>query len=201
MQAIWEPIEAWLAVHAADLLDTLRPGATAAEIEEAENFLGVSLPEDVKTSYRIHDGQWAAEDKADLQQWKDYGLYNMHQLLSLARMKNNWRVWQDVNENLEPKYKWVTLESGKTIATWSDKFIPLSSDGCGDAYFLDLSALLMGGNVGQIIEYHDCDGLYMTAPSFRAWLETFAADLEAGQYWYDIEFGWLLDLRIFPYDS
>ncbi|WP_255409934.1 MULTISPECIES: hypothetical protein [Chroococcidiopsis] len=31
--------------------------------------------------------------------------------------------------------------------------ISRTSDGCGDVYCLDLSAVLIGGKVGQIIEY------------------------------------------------
>lgn len=65
--------------------------------------------------------------------------------------------------------------------------IPLTSDGCGDGYFLDLSAVLLGGNVGQIIENRKCNGLYPVASRFRVWLEMFVADLEAGRYWYDGE--------------
>lgn len=196
MQDVWKRIEAWLAVNAAELLATLRPGATEAEIQEVEDFLGVALPEDLKSFYQVHDGQWVWQDKADFQP-KDYALYNMHKFLSLARVQEEWQIWVDVHEDLPLEYKWVTLESGETIAAWSDKWIPLTSDGCGDAFFLDLSAILMGGNVGQIIDYEDCIGFAdeIVAPSFRVWLETFATDLEAGHYWYDSEIGWLLDLR------
>lgn len=195
MQDIWARIEVWLKVNAAELFDSLRPGAMEEEIRETEHFLGVSFPEDLKTFYRLHDGQWAWYDRPERYQSNrppDFGLYGMHQFLSLARVQDEWSVWVDVwNEN-----KWVTLENGETIRSWSEKWIPLTSDGCGDAYLIDLSAVLMGGNVGQIIEYQKCIEEEIVAPSFRAWLETFANDLEAGHYIYDILPGWLCDLRL-----
>ena len=42
--------------------------------------------------------------------------------------------------------------------------------------------------------WHDVDMRPIVAPSFRAWLETFAEDLEAGHYAYD-GFDQLTDLR------
>lgn len=199
MQDIWKRIEAWLAVHASELLDTLKPGATEVEIQDTENYLGVSLPQDIKAFYQIHDGQWSWEEKQ--LQPKDYSLYDMHQFLPLARLREEWQIWVDVHENTPLEEKWVTLESGETVPAWSKQWIPLTADGCGSAYFLDLSAVLMGGNVGQILEYRNCDGFYLTSPSFRAWVETFVADLEAGFYWYDSEMARLLDERIFSRDN
>jgi len=39
MEDIWKRIAAWLAVNAPELLDSLKPGATEAEIQETESFL------------------------------------------------------------------------------------------------------------------------------------------------------------------
>ena len=54
---IWADIDQWLLANAPDILETLQDGATEAEIEKAEDILQVELPENVKSSYRIHDGQ------------------------------------------------------------------------------------------------------------------------------------------------
>ena len=78
---------------------------------------------------------------------------------------------------------------------WNPRWIPLTSNFCGDHHCLDLSASLRGSQ-GQIIEmWHDVDMRPIVAPSFRAWLETFAEDLEAGHYAYDSTLGQLIDLR------
>src|SRR4051794_5295392 len=57
MQTLWGRIEAWLDAHVPGGADILAPGATSEEITDAERFLGVSFPEDVRDSFRLHDGQ------------------------------------------------------------------------------------------------------------------------------------------------
>jgi cell wall assembly regulator SMI1 len=45
---IWDRFEAMLIAHAPNLLGTLRPPATEAQIALAESELGVQLPEDIR---------------------------------------------------------------------------------------------------------------------------------------------------------
>lgn len=54
--AAWQRIDLWLATHAPRVFDQLNPGASEADIAEAEATLGFALPEDFKASYRIHNG-------------------------------------------------------------------------------------------------------------------------------------------------
>ena len=54
MQSTWARIERWLAESAPDVLDSLRPGATDERILNTEAALDVTLPDDVRASYRIH---------------------------------------------------------------------------------------------------------------------------------------------------
>src|SRR5437763_1938278 len=54
----WRRIEAWLDAHWTGFRNGLRPGADEAEIEA----IGRSLPDDVRESYRLHDGQRQARD-------------------------------------------------------------------------------------------------------------------------------------------
>ena len=53
----WTRIEAWLAEHHPELLDDLKPGASDFEIAAIERHIGQQLPEDVRVSCRIYDGQ------------------------------------------------------------------------------------------------------------------------------------------------
>ncbi len=57
MESAWARIERWLAESAPEVLDSLQPGATDEQISNTEAALGVTFPEDVRASYRIHDGQ------------------------------------------------------------------------------------------------------------------------------------------------
>src|SRR5262245_7500061 len=57
MKTIWDRISVWLAANAPAVAESLHPGATDRKIRAVERKLGLPLPEDVKASYRIHDGQ------------------------------------------------------------------------------------------------------------------------------------------------
>ena len=53
----WQQIHSWLDLHAPEILASLRPGATEAELDEAERTLKVRFPAALRVLYRIHDGQ------------------------------------------------------------------------------------------------------------------------------------------------
>ena len=60
--------------------------------------------------------------------------------------------------------------------------MPVAGNGCGDLICLDLDPPA-GGAVGQVIEFlHADEDRTVLAPSLGAWLEGFAAGLEAGEY-------------------
>ena len=56
MQAIWDRIEAWLSIHAPEVLDSLLTGVDDDDIQEIEAELGYQFPEDVRASLRLHNG-------------------------------------------------------------------------------------------------------------------------------------------------
>jgi cell wall assembly regulator SMI1 len=57
MREIWTRIEAWLQAQVPSGANVLSPGAAEEELAATERFLGVSFPEDVQASFRLHDGQ------------------------------------------------------------------------------------------------------------------------------------------------
>lgn len=195
MQAIWTRIEDWLANNAPETLRNLNPGATDAEIASTEEFIGISFPDDFKDSYRIHNGQRAYDETPDGQQI-DYCLMDMWQLLSLDRIKDEWSCWKGLLDDGTFDDSNITLDNGVETGWWNPLWIPLTSDFCGDHHCLDLS---LGGSEEQIIMmWHDIDTREIVAPSFKAWLEAFADDLEAGHYAFDPTIGQLIDLRLEP---
>ena len=195
MQLSWTRIENWLADNAPEILENLNPGATEEEIKRTEEFLGVSFPEDFKDSYLIHNGQKPYVDTPDGQQWKDYCLMDMWQLLSLDRIKHEWSIWKELLDTGGLGDNYMTLDNGEVCEWWNPRWIPLTSNFCGDHHCLDLSASLRGSEGQIILMWHDIDIREIDAPSFKAWLGTFADDLEAGHYVYD-GFVKLKDLRI-----
>ena len=57
MREIWNKIENYLKENAPNVLESLQQGATDEEIKKAEDFIGITFPEDFKESYKIHNGQ------------------------------------------------------------------------------------------------------------------------------------------------
>src|SRR5205814_408244 len=53
----WARIEAWFAEHLPDALASLRPPASAADLDALEERIGRPLTADFRASYLIHDGQ------------------------------------------------------------------------------------------------------------------------------------------------
>lgn len=182
MQSIWTRIEAWLAVNAPEILDDLRPGATDQAIQDTETALGVVFPEDVRASFRIHDGQ-----EAD-----GVGFIDAWELLSLERVRDEWSVWKELLDS--GNFDDARSEPDGPIVRdwWNAQWIPLTYSGAGDHHCLDLHPA-PGGDVGQIIlMWHDDPERLLLARNFRAWLEAFAEDLEAGEYVYSDDDGGLV---------
>jgi cell wall assembly regulator SMI1 len=173
MEEIWTRIDAWLKVNAPKVFNTLQPGASDSQIQAAESILAIQFPEDVKASYRIHNGQ---------QTIYDYGLIpEAQEFLSLERIQAEWAVWKELLNQGQLVGKGEP-DPGIKSDWWNLRWIPLTSDYCGNHYCLDLDPAERG-NVGQIITMvHDDSYRELLAPSFRSWLENYAAKLESGEY-------------------
>jgi len=100
-------------------------------------------------------------------------------------MLSEWQVWQDTigAQGLEPE------PDGPVKAVWwSCRWIPVTViAGSTWHHCVDLDPA-PGGTSGQVIEIADDDSARrVVAPSFRAFLERVAADLESGRYAVDDE--------------
>ncbi|KGF73841.1 hypothetical protein DO97_10665 [Neosynechococcus sphagnicola sy1] len=172
MQEIWARIESWLAANAPQLLDTLQPGASETQIKAVEAVLGIQFPKEVRASYRIHNGQSAY----------DYGLLDGHELLSLERIQEEWKIWKDLLDGGDFNGEKSDADPGIRSDWWNAQWIPLTYDGAGNHDCLDLNPG-EGGNRGQIIEmWHDAPERVIVASSFREWLEQYATGLESGEF-------------------
>jgi len=182
MDDIWKRIEAWLQHHAPSVAEGLNPPASEQAIKEAEEYLGITFPEDVRYSYLRHDGQ-SPNAPLFLEGWE---------WLSLERVCDEWACWKDLLDSGE--FEGIDNESdGTRIVTdwWHPKWIPLTYSGAGDHHCLDLNPGPTG-NYGQIIEmWHDDGERPWIAASFRAWLSEFVAELEQGEYVLSDEYGCL----------
>jgi cell wall assembly regulator SMI1 len=183
IQEIWRQIHTWLEVNAPEILDLLQPGASDDEISELENFLSVKLPEDVKSSYRIHNGQSGYTHGLIANGWE---------LLSLTRIMDEWTIWKELLDNdLLPNPEGQRSKPTRGICNvwWSPQWIPITSNGGGDNHCLDLNPA-KSGKVGQIITmWHEIPNRKIVGTSFHSWIEEYADGLESGRFIFSKEHG------------
>ena len=73
---------------------------------------------------------------------------------------------------------------------WNTAWIPITSNGSGDHYWIDLDPD-NDGNKGQIIRMlHDHPDRELISPSFRQWITDYTNDLENGLYTTSNDIGW-----------
>jgi hypothetical protein len=60
----WRRIESWLDDHLPGAKATLRPGVSEADLDRYEATIGRPLPDDVRESWFIHDGQGHISEEA-----------------------------------------------------------------------------------------------------------------------------------------
>ncbi|PZO44117.1 MAG: molybdenum cofactor biosynthesis protein MoeA [Pseudanabaena frigida] len=188
MQEIWAQIDNWLKINAPQVFEVLQSGVSDDEISELEKLLSIQLPEDVKASYRIHNGQ------SDF----SYGLIEGREFLSLERIKEEWQIWKDLLDSETFQDDGVDQgcnpELGIINVWWSAKWLPITYDGGGNHDCLDLNPA-EGGTVGQIITmWHDDAERKIVAPSFRIWLQKYAEGLASGQLVFSEEYGGIVNV-------
>jgi cell wall assembly regulator SMI1 len=183
----WRRIENWLRAHDPGTLATLRPGATPEALAATEAALGVALPDDLRASILLHDGQERSTTTQALP-----ALIEGVEFLSLDEMRVQWAIWQELLADGEFDRVTSDASAGVRPDWWNARWIPLTYDGSGNHYCADLDPA-PGGTAGQIITmWHDEATRALIVPSFGAWLAAFAADLDAGHYAYDDECGHLV---------
>lgn len=138
------------------------PPASERQISEAEQAIGLPFPLDLKQSLRTHG---AFSNVA-------IGGYG-YTLLSPGEM---------VETHI---FRKRVADSGYSSG-WDFSWIPLSESGGGGHDVLDTTT-------GRILDFHiEQDKPKVIAPSFRAWIESYVFDLEAGKFRYDKEDQWLV---------
>jgi len=81
----WQEVERWLKAYAPKVLARLPKGASATDLDYAEKFMRLALPQELRESLAIHDGNA-----------KTFGLYGpeehpLGELLSLHEIILAWR--------------------------------------------------------------------------------------------------------------
>ncbi len=107
------------------------------------------------------------------------------EFLSVDEIITQWQIWKDLYDEGQFK-KWKALTSAEVKNEWwIPEWIPLTHDGSGNHYMIDLSPG-KEGDYGQIIKFwHDSSERIVVASSISSWLSDYVEDLNAGKYHYD----------------
>lgn len=192
MQTIWKRIEDWLNIHAPELTSLLQAGASEEDIQHTETLLNVTFPEDIKASYRIHNGSGGLFPQSHF-------IVKSHALFSLQEMVDDWRMcappaekqYPDEPTDLppecleEPEENWRSLLSPQQhsaigLEEYDQALIPFLRWFNEDLLCFDTDPT--HHTYGMIIEYAPQSGFLFYASSWRDLLSSFADDLEAGKY-------------------
>ena len=139
----------------------LQPGASDEEFQLIENTLGVSLPEEMKSFYRMYNGQV----------WQ-YGGNSFLRNLTLSPTFEIIENWKCIQEEFDPDDE-VELDIGEEIkpVLWHSKWIPIAENGGGDYFCIDTDPS-ESGVVGQVIYYwHDWGNRSVEAKNLFEFIE------------------------------
>ena len=144
--------------------------------------MGLTLPADVRESYRLHDG---SRDEYGILPWGYF-------LLPLPCVLDSWRAWK-AQLDREPRDAAPTEPKGPIRPVyWNPRWVPVSHNGGGDHQCIDLDPAA-GGRAGQVIQFsHEVGPLCVLAAGFGQWLQGYARDLEAGRYRFDKDDFWVI---------
>ena len=170
----------------------LNAGASEADFAKQEQVLGYALPEEFKELYRVANGE------PDID-----GVFASKEWLSIDRIISEYNIWNQIYQEGFFQHEDGTdfgctpEDAGiKADFWWNPKWIPLSADGGGDGKMIDLDPA-PSGTAGQIIQmWHDNPTREKEANSLREFLQNYVADLEAGLYVLDAEYGVVLQSEL-----
>lgn len=180
IETVWNRIDTWLARHAPAILSKLQPGATDEELRLTEAVMGIELPQEVRASYRVHNGcnGWPC-----IEHWR---------LVSLAEMSEIWQMMKGILDDQDPTNEYFFgPQDGEILSEpfplqvvwWHPKWIPLLEFGNGDGLYVDVAPGPTGHH-GQLVSFWNEDAAMndVVAPGWLAYLSAFADDLEADRY-------------------
>ena len=178
----WRRIRKWYEANIPDeFLEEFKntaPPATIDEISDCESILGVKLPDSVRDSYLIYNGDG------------DLWTFSFAPLIPLERIANIWERRKAILES----GGWVenvVTKCHRAIRKkyWDVKWIPIADNMSGSCFCVDLNPTKSGIS-GQVFRFiRERGPVDRVANSFADMLLIFAERLEAGKYQWSDENG------------
>ena len=176
IKIIWNKIEQKLNEIAKPVFEDLNKGATQQDFQLLQNTIKKELPYDFVELYKIHNGQMLENGG---------GLINGEQLLPIDIIIEELNIWHELLK--ANTFTDMQAQADEQIINvwWSEYWIPITSDGAGNHYCLDLNPNYKG-NFGQIIRvWHDDPHRAFVSDSLTNWLNSFLNDITEGLYHYN----------------
>jgi cell wall assembly regulator SMI1 len=143
--------------------------------------MGLELPEEVRASYRIHDGTYRRGACLKLFGW--------NYLMPLDSVVRSLATLREIGEHMRDFVR--ENPSGPMKADyWNPRWVPLMKDEESNYTCIDLDPA-QGGFVGQVIDCTRYEGNRVLAQSWGDWLSGLADGLEAGKYRLCVPYDWL----------
>ena len=175
---LWRRIEARLPLVASPTGPLLAAGASEQALERVEAALGIALPEDVRASYRRHDGGFRMRLATDIEILPLAGIAAAWQILEELLHDEEWAQQQPYYFSEEVLVRSSWHPGPIQPVWWSRHWIPFAADQAGNHACLDL-APAAGGAWGQIIDWdHECGPARVLFPDFAHLLASFDDQLE-----------------------
>jgi cell wall assembly regulator SMI1 len=189
MIEIWAAIKLKLTEIAPNMLDNLNAGVTDKEVEDLEKLIKAKLPIEFVDFCKIHNGQKPGSA----------GLFDCEELLSFERIKDEWTAWKGLLDSKcfedEGGHFTSLPDNGIKNEWWNALWIPITYDGSGNHYCLDLDPAGQG-SYGQIIRmWHDDAERSLEAASFKDWVLAYKDKLVGGQLVYSEDYFGIVDKK------
>lgn len=169
----WVKLETWCRQHLPGLLGSLNSGASVAEVSALERTIQRPLPDDVRESLSIHNGQ-----RRQIRSGFLLGL----DLLDAERIAEEWKLWAELTAyNEDYREDMASFPEGAIELDYANPgWIPLTKDGGGNHLGVDLSPG-SAGSLGQVINFgRDENRKSVLAMCWGEFLLSYAKFLESG---------------------
>ena len=179
VRAAWRQLEAAIAKALPETNCAFAEPATNHEIRTAEAALGLSFVEEVRVSFRTHNGDSFAETSSG--SVVSNGPFRHIDFLPLAAVANEWSTWQEHSREAASDY----VESDPQVVPqhWHRRWIPFTVIGGATTHHCIDLAPTPSGRLGQIIEVDAKNSKRrLIAPSLGGFLASLADEIESGVY-------------------
>ncbi|MGO4543623.1 SMI1/KNR4 family protein [Paenibacillus sp. 2TAB23] len=155
------------------LTDSLNPPATPLELAEAEQRLGLTLPDDLRQLYLAFNGE----------KQMGAGLFFGLRFLSLDELEAEWQVWADLDADYGEEGNHYSIPTGWIKEKYINRgWLPIAEDGGGNHLGIDVDPDAEGIS-GQVINFgRDEEMKYVIAHRLADFLRFMCDTVKAGNY-------------------